>query len=554
MDNSKYTCHPRHRGFLQSILDRFFAWLLGFPPERCSYTTTNVRIPVSIGLDRVDLASDLLRPQRKNDEKPLGTLLVRSPYGRGWPVVIITRTYAARGYQVLLVSSRGTFGSGGEFDAFRDEVEDGKGVVEWMRKQAWYSGTFATLGGSYLGFTQWALLCDPPEDLITAVPIVGPHDFSRPAWETGALNLDLIRWGHGVAQQEQYGPLRRALLPARNIEPIIKSVPLVPNVRKFMGNGSPWMDSMMSKSDLSDPHYAPMQLYRSLERVNVPVLVVTGWYDLFLEQTMEQYARLKERKCNVALTVGPWSHIQCAFASKSNQQNFDWIEHFVAGKSEAKRTYTVQYFVTGAEEWRNIMSYPPTTSPRILYLQQGGELVSQPSSAESGYSTFEFDPQHSTPTTGGNGLESGGCVDDTALAKRKDVLVFDTAPLTDELEFCGRPLVEITHSADSPFADIFVRISEVNKKGKSCNITEAYMRLNPERNSNERISLELHPHAHRFLKGTKIRVLIAGGNFPHYARNHGIDNVGNTKTEMRIVKHTIKHDQADVSRVIFPVL
>jgi putative CocE/NonD family hydrolase len=195
------------RGLFSRLLDRLLAWLIGLPPERCNFTTQALRIPVSDGLLRIELAADLLRPSATDITKPLGTILVRSPYGRGIAIAFTPRAYAARGYQVLVVSSRGTFGSGGEFDPFRTEVQDGKGVVEWMRKQSWYTGTFATCGASYLGYVQWALLYDPPKDLVAAVPGVSPHNFARVCWGTGAMDLDIIRWADRIAHQEAVFPL-----------------------------------------------------------------------------------------------------------------------------------------------------------------------------------------------------------------------------------------------------------------------------------------------------------------------------------------------------------
>ena len=43
-------------------------------------------------------------------------------------------------------------------------------------RQPWLDGRFATEGASYLGFTRWALLMDPPPELATAVVAIAPHD------------------------------------------------------------------------------------------------------------------------------------------------------------------------------------------------------------------------------------------------------------------------------------------------------------------------------------------------------------------------------------------
>jgi putative CocE/NonD family hydrolase len=550
--------HPdQPRGVLGGVLDRLLSWLIGFPPERCNFTTQALRIPISDGLSRIELAADLYQPLRPDGAIPLGTVLVRSPYGRSIPIAITPRAYAARGYQVLIVSSRGTFGSGGEFDPFRTEAQDGTAVVEWMRKQSWYTGTFATVGGSYLGYVQWALLSDPPKDLVAAVPGVTPHDFSRCIWENGAFNLDIVRWADMVANQEKPFSLWETLksFQSRILDGALSGIPLTQSVEAHQGGKTPWLDTMLAKADISDPYYAPMQLGAALERSNIPILIITGWYDLFLEQSIEQYMRLKERGCNVNLTVGPWAHFKSGLSVPMSRHGFDWIEEHLAGSVEAKRTVAVQYFVTGAQEWRSAASFPPNTTTSSFYLQGDGKLMKEPASVTPGSSTFTFDPQRPTPTIGGNGLSLGsGCCDDSALARRSDVLVFDSAPLGEDLEFCGRPTIELAHSSSSLFADVFVRVSEVGKNGKSHNITEAFKRLDAKRGDGVELRLELNHSSHRFLKGKKIRVLVAGGNFPQYARNHGVENVDNRGSEMRTVEHTVHHDAIRVSRVMFPVL
>lgn len=111
--------------------------------------------------DGIELRADHYAPATS---EPAGTLLVRCPYGRKFPfAALYAGIYAARGYHVVFQSVRGgTFGSGGEFDPMVNEIADGADTVAWLREQDWFTGTFATIGLSYLGFTQWTLLTDPP--------------------------------------------------------------------------------------------------------------------------------------------------------------------------------------------------------------------------------------------------------------------------------------------------------------------------------------------------------------------------------------------------------
>ncbi|KAL5114802.1 hypothetical protein ACEQ8H_007295 [Pleosporales sp. CAS-2024a] len=542
---------PQYRTFFGQLFDRVAAWKLGFPPERCNYTTREVRIPVSDGRSSIELCGRLLQPVQ---DKPLGTVLVRSPYGRGLPMVGMARAYAARGYQVLSVSCRGTFGSGGEFEPFWTEVQDGKEVVEWMRQQPWYTGTFATIGSSYLGFTQWALLCDPPKDMVAAVPAICPYDFSRPIWGTGALDLDNMRWVDMVAHQEDPFSLWESMRKTRvrKLEAIFGGTePLAQSLLKHNDGRSPWLATFLTKPDVSDAFYEPMKLHRALEQADIPILIITGWYDLFIEQSMEQYYRLQARGCQVALTIGPWTHMGSGFAPQMNLHGFDWVEHHLSKRSAAERSSPVQYFVTGAQQWKEAAIFPPPTKPTTLFLHHGGQLLDKPAPSETAASQFTFDPRNPTPTTGGIGLtaSTNGSVDDSALAARSDVLVFDSAPLPADVELCGKPVVELTHSTSSPYADMFVRVSEVDARGKSRNISDVFERLDPKRGHVVDLKLGLNHCAHRIVQGKRIRVMVAGGSFPQFARNHGVENADLNATEMRPVEHTVYH-----GKLVLPVV
>ena len=115
----------------------------------------DVRIPMRDGVD-------LLADHYVAGEASAGTVLLRSPYGANAIVAsVFAGPYIAAGYHVLFVRCRGTFGSGGVFEPMVREVDDSADTVEWLRKQPWFGGRFATIGPSYLGFTQWALLMDP---------------------------------------------------------------------------------------------------------------------------------------------------------------------------------------------------------------------------------------------------------------------------------------------------------------------------------------------------------------------------------------------------------
>ncbi|KAB5578087.1 X-Pro dipeptidyl-peptidase-domain-containing protein [Coniochaeta sp. 2T2.1] len=534
------------------MTDRLAGWYLALYPEKCSYTAQAVRIPMK---DGIDLAADHYQPTNMPDsseQAPL--LLIQTCYGRGEAMAIFNaRLYAARGYQVLFVSSRGTFGSAGRFDPGRDEQSVSRDIVKWMRAQPWYPGSFATAGASYLGYAQWALLHDPPEDCVAAVIPTGLHDLSRQSWGTGSLLLQRIKWSDLIVHQEDpsVGFLARLWSLATTtrsdgLKKVLEGLPLLDNVKGYFAGRAPWIEDMMTRSDLDDPYWAPTQHEIALERVNIPILLFNGWNDLYSRQvqTFDAYRRLKERGCDVGLTVGSWGHVETS-GMKTLPSILSFLDSYVA-RSQVPDPLLARIFVTGAQEWREMASWPPATVPLTAYLHGDGTLGPRGPSEDIATSSFTYNPADPTPTveprTDDNGI----------LAKRKDILVYDNSPLETDLEVMGQPVINLEHSSDIPFVDIVVRLSELDPiTGASHSITEVCQALDPNRAAAP-LRLELCDCAHRFRKGMSIRLTVAGGSSPMYARNLGMEGNRVLGSTFRPSRHTISYSEG-LSYLTLPI-
>ena len=137
-----------------TLLSRLIGKLAKLPPAqtRDVIVERDLKVPMP---DGVVLLADRYVP-RGGERLPV--ILVRCCYGRrGFFGLINGRMFAERGYQVVIQSTRGTFGSGGQFEPFVCEHDDGLATVAWLKQQPWFSGAFATNGASYLGFVQWAI-------------------------------------------------------------------------------------------------------------------------------------------------------------------------------------------------------------------------------------------------------------------------------------------------------------------------------------------------------------------------------------------------------------
>lgn len=507
--------------------------------------------------DGVDLLGDLYEPTGPAS----GTILVASPYG--WNLVAAAMTggvFACRGYRLLLVRCRGTFGSGGAFEPFMREVDDAADIVAWMREQPWFDGRFATYGYSYCGFVEWALLMDPPPELVTAVIACAPHDFGGFVYTGRAFLLStMFEWSFATSKQEEpLLPRIVSVLSSRGrVQKALAALPLLEAGDELMDGKAPWFREWVSRRDLDDPWWKRGDLTDALDRVQVPVLLQTGWQDSFLRPTFAGYHRLADRGVDVGLTVGPWTHAQGGAAGTRVllPDALAWFDEHLAGSATARRTAPVTVFVTGPSDgWHDLPAWPPATIEQILHPRSGQRLAAQPASPGE-VREFTYNPANPTPTYGGAFVTqispgfTAGYTDDSGLASRPDVLAFSSDPLTAPLEVTGSPVVEVGHSSDNPFADLFVRLSDVQADGRSRNVSDGFVRPDP-RQPSDVIRVELDPVAHRFALGSRIRLIIAGGSHPRWERNLGTGDDPATSTRMRPSHRTI--DLA-TTRAILPV-
>ena len=444
------------------------------------------------------------------------------------------------------------------FQPFRQEIDDGADTVAWLRRQAWFGGRFALCGASYLGYTAWALMTDPPPELAAAVIAITAHDNHWVTHGTGAFSLEptlsvldgLDHMESGLARG-----ILRLVTAGRRLKPGFEELPLVRAQETVLaGSRMPYRE-WLTTPDAENSFWRPMRLGQALERVNIPVLLQEGWQDRFVDQMIEEYERLRRRGVDVGLTIGPWTHVEVVTkgAGIVMHETLEWFAEHFAGTGRQHRPSPIHIFVTGAKQWRYLPEWPPATEERVLYLQPNGGLGDTQPTPTAAPSTFIYDPADPTPALGGRVINPriGGYRDNRELEKRDDVLTFTGPPLNEPLEVIGKPIVELVHHTDNPHADLFVRLCEVRTNGRSINVSDAFQRLEPEK-ANGPIVLQLDAMAHRFTPGTRIRLQISGGAHPRYARNLGTEEDPATSSDLAPSPRTIFHGEGGFSRVLLP--
>jgi uncharacterized protein len=362
--------------------------------------------------------------------------------------------------------------------------------------------------------------------------------------------------GFGHPEAGLVGGSVRLVTGSRRLKPGFEQLPLVRAQETVLAGSSMPYREWLTSTDAEDPVWRPMRLGQALDRVNVPVLLHEGWQDRFPDQMIEQYERLRSRGVDVGLTIGPWTHVEVVTkgAGIVMEETLNWLAEHLAGTGHRRRPNPVHIFLTGAKEWRWMPEWPPASTEHVLYLQPDGELGSTQPRSTAGPSTFTYDPADPTPAVGGRVINPalGGYRDNRRLEERDDVLTFTGPPLNESLEVIGNPVVELVHHTDNPHADLFVRLCEVRKNGRSVNVSDVFQRLKPDKASGT-ILLRLDAMAHRFNPGTRIRLQISGGAHPRYARNLGTDKDPATSSELAPSRRTIFHGDGGFSRIFLPV-
>lgn len=525
------------------------------------------RIPPPLTRDVV-IERDLMTPMRdgavlladrwapKSGGDGLPTALVRVPYGRRGLVASLTaRPLAERGFQVFVQSTRGTFGSAGPFDPMRREREDGLDTIDWVIKQPWFGDSMILIGMSYLGVVQWAVADAAPSQVKAMIPAVTESALTLEFLRGDGFSLEVpFNWGVQVAGQERRFATVRQRLVGKKVQQALDTLPLNEADVAAMGHRSEYIQNILAH-DRDDEFWAAADHRERVAEVTVPVSSIGGWYDVFLPGQLRDFQVLRENGRTARLTIGPWPHEAFpAIGGLSTREALDFALPLTRGEQPADHA-PVRLFVMGQEAWRDFESWPPADyAPQRFHLQPGGALSTQ-EPGESAPDRYRYDPADPTPAVGGVRLAPGvkpGRVDNAKLEARPDVLTYTTDVLDHDVEVIGEVSAEIWFRSSLPFADVFVRLCDVDEQGHSTNICDGLTSVTGADQTTQ-VTVQLWPTAYRFARGHRIRVQVSSGAFPRYNRNPGTGEPRASAVTLRAANQQVLHSPEHPSAIILPV-
>jgi putative CocE/NonD family hydrolase len=295
-----------------------------------------------------------------------------------------------------------------------------------------------------------------------------------------------------------------------------------------------------------------------------PTNMVTGWWDLFLREQLADYTALRAAGVPARLLVGPWRHGEPDEFKEMLRSDLAWLRHHLDG-GPAPSGAPVRVNLQPTDTWLELDTWPPPgVQRRLEYLSAPGVLgESAPSGSSS--SRFTYDPSDPTPSVGGPLLTPPyKQVDNIVVERRDDLALFTGPPLAADLDVVGPVRARIHLRTEHPHADLFVRLCDVDERQVSRNVVDGIRRLERCTHPAEgvtvgpegvlEVDVELAPTAYRFRAGHRLRLQVAGGAFPRYARNLGTGEPLGTGTTMRSNTFEVLHDAAHPSHVELSVL
>jgi uncharacterized protein len=524
---------------------------------------------------------------------PHPTLLMRQPYGRDIASTVVYAHpvwFARHGYNVVIQDVRGRGDSAGDFYPFVHEQQDGAETIAWLRTLPESNGKVGMYGFSYQGMTQWLAAAAQPEGLLCIAPAQTAHDlYCGWFYNNGVLRLaSTMGWGLQMLKmdarrlklREASDALERAwaALPAQYLQtpygahPAIKAPGLPTYVCDWLGRDQP--GEFWSRMDISE----------QVEQINIPALHLSGWYDTYLQGSIEGFRAIcnrggsKHDRDNQYLLAGPWAHIP--WGNRVGSQNFGpnanfdtdglllrWFNHWLKGSGEFSSEPRIRYFAMNENQWHTASEWP--SANHTLYLHSEGRansskgdgvLTDTAPQQDEPPDIFVVDPE--VPALAPGGIASlSGCHNQALLELGNNLLCYTAVPFQSRFHIFGTPQVTLHAATSAAHADLVVKLICVRPNGDADFICIGAARSGYlfkeqyEADTPHTWSFDLEPTAWVFKPGECLRIEIVGSAYPLYDRNPGteIKPCVASSWDWQRSTHMLYHDVTRPSTIHLPI-
>ncbi|MGI9822915.1 CocE/NonD family hydrolase [Agromyces sp. Marseille-Q5079] len=493
--------------------------------------------------DGVRLATDVYLPgmPEEPDASPGDTVLIRLPYDKSGTytyIPLIAEYFAARGYRVVAQDVRGKFRSEGDALLFVNEADDGYDTIEWIVNQPWSNGRVAMWGDSYYGFTQWAAASSQHPALKAIAPRVTGTQLGEPVRAVPGERTRGVEWGITYLYPLTYFHSQDAYFWELDSER-----------RPYSAQVESVLDRLGSRSISYDQWYPrPVHLPRfptgdPFEARPVPTLHTIGWWDNCAPLSWADVAAIEARPAwalNHFLRIESMDHesyyLDDAEEDRVEERTHEqliaglprmlepalaFFEVFVRGNGSPTDIPRVAWNLAGTPGMRASDAWPPAdAAPLELFAAPAGTLSPTPPATTS---TVEWvhDPTDPVPSSVPNAFAFLlSAPDEAALADRDDVVSFTTDALDADLDLTGPVRADALISSDGPVMDLFVRLLDVDERGRAFRIARGQVSLRDAEDPG-RVEVDLGHVGYRMPAGHRLRVHVSSSDAPEFLPQPG---------------------------------
>jgi hypothetical protein len=536
--------------------------------------------------DGVRLSTDLYFPERARQSLPV--ILTRTPYDKRTlrdPASEVWK-FVAAGFVVAVQDLRGTHESEGECRVSMHERMDGYDTVEWLAAQPWSNGRVGTYGCSHRGEVQYQLAALRPPALACAIVEAGASvlhgETSRSYMHMGgAVNLGIAAWyrrwqntlrpqfppgsdAAAIRQASPYYPLAPVLEEMRYPQDF-HHLPIVEILDRVGAPPCEWRERVSHPP--GDPWWRQKGLVTRDDEFDVPMLHVNSWFDFGVHETLVMAELVRVRSTSEQARRNQYVLVSAAGHCGSEKlrpgdrigdlplgdPSYDffglyiaWFHHWLeSGGCDFPGLPYLQYYLLNRNEWRATDRWPPDDAcETALFLSSrhganslaGDGCLCKTPPAEPGCDRFDYDPLDPVPTAGGVMWSPGtppaiplGPTDQTAVQRRRDVLVYTSAPFEVATDVVGPVVADLYVRSSAADTDFTAKLTCVTPDGRALWLTEGILRLRywagleaarfVAPGTVVSIRIDMKATAFAIDPGARLRLEVASSNFPRFERN-----------------------------------
>ncbi|HYV98396.1 MAG TPA: CocE/NonD family hydrolase [Gemmatimonadaceae bacterium] len=502
---------------------------------------------------------------------PFGVVMERTPYLR--IDTAAANWWGARGYIYVKQDVRGRGGSDGVLDMNAGQEADGYDAVEWAAKLPKANGKVGMIGRSNPGLYAWYAAIAAPPHLAAIAPGVATADPLRIVpYIDMVFSPTIIPWLCLTAVKETMSDIS-------NINDLagMKHLPVIDGAEVAGCKRTKYWNDWFDHEKL-DAYWHGLSIEERLNRVRVPVLGQAGWHD-DARGTTRNYVGIDTLKTHpfqrMVMDAGAHKGIDYVAGDFGPSARIDgrmlqlrWFDHYLKGIANGVDTEPpVDIFVQGDNVWRHEREWPlKRTKYTKFYLHERGVIDTIAPAAKEATDSYTYDPANPTPyLIDARELELSLNEDYAAVHKqRKDLVLYETAPLASDMEITGPMSASLWAATDAKDTDWNVMLLDVFPDGQVRRIQDGIMRARFAKGFDRETFISPHTPAEMRIdlwftsivipKGHRLRVSVASAAFPKYDRNLNTGGDNERETKFVVAHQTVLHDAAHPSFIRLPLI